>query len=290
VWASGWYDPVPDPGKDGPVASSGKKWLIGCGVGCAAFTLLLILATVGGGLLMMRPFNKAVDNQKQLEARFGSREDYIPLPDGITADRIKAFLAVRTELMHHCDSFEDIAASFQQMDELDKHGEDPPVGAVLKGVGDVMGSAFSIAGEIGALTNSRNNELLKNSMGLGEYTWLYVLVYNSWLGNSPNQGFEGDSNDGFSEREQGQIQGLMLNHARALEEVDRHKEANLWRDEAGRLARSEGGVPFASGNLPSEITAALMPYRTMLEGSYCAAMSEFDLGRVKKKGFTIHTE
>jgi hypothetical protein len=175
------------------------------------------------------------------------------------------------------------------MDKLDQQGDDPPVGEILKGVGNVMGSAMSMAGEIGALTASRNNELLKNKMGLGEYAWIYVMTYNSWLGYTPNTEYQGDSSEGFSERESSFIKQLMLNHARALEEVERHQEANLWRDEAGRLSRSEGRVPFNAGSLPPEITAALVPYRTRLEASYCAAMAQFDLGNIKKKGFSIQS-
>ena len=45
------------------MADSGKKWLIGCGVGCGAVILLGILLSVGGSLYLMGPFNKAVDAQ-----------------------------------------------------------------------------------------------------------------------------------------------------------------------------------------------------------------------------------
>lgn len=273
------------------MAGKGRKWLIGCGAGCGAFTLIMIFIAVGGGYLMMKPFNQAVQKQATLEEQFGSREDFVPLPDGLTADRIAAFLVVRQELMNKCGAFEDIAASFRQMDELDKgDGQDPPVGDVLKGVGNVMGSAFSVAGEIGALTNSRNNELLKNHMGLGEYTWIYVLAYYSWLGHEPGTGLEGEGHGGFSGSERQVFRQLMQNHARALEETGRTDEANRWRDEAERLHRSEGEAPFPSGDLPAEITAQLAPYRAKFEATYCAAMSEFELGRVQKKGLSFRSE
>ena len=60
------------------MAGTGRKWLIGCGVGCGAVVLLGILLSVGGSLYMMRPFNKAVEAQKALEVEFGSRDSYIP--------------------------------------------------------------------------------------------------------------------------------------------------------------------------------------------------------------------
>ena len=250
----------------------------------------MILVTVGGSILMMRPFNKAASQQEELKVKFGAREEFIPPPVSLTPDRIHRFLAVRQELMQHCAQFTDIAGSFQKMEELDAQGDDPPVGEILKGVGNIMGSVFSVAGEIGALNHSRNNELLKNEMGLGEYIWIYVLAYNSWLGFEPNTGFEGDDTGGFSVKEAGYIRSLILNHASALEEVGRTKEAKLWREEAGHLERSEGRVPFSSGNLPSEVTAALAPYRSKFTATYCPAMAEFDLGRVKKKGLSFRSD
>jgi hypothetical protein len=272
------------------LASKGKQWLIGCGVGCATLTVLLILVTVGGSLIMMRPFNKAVEAQKELTAIHGEREDYVPPPDGITADRMERFLAVRRELMNHCGQFEEIAGSFRQMEELDKGGDDPPVGEVLKGVGNIMGSVFSIAGEIGALNNSRNNELLKNGMGLGEYTWIYVLSYFSWLGNDPDIGLDSHEGGSSSSREVKMILQMMRNHARALEEVGRTAEANLWRDEAQRLTRSGELVPFAAGDLPAEITGPLYKFRDALESTFCPYMAEFELGKVQKRGFSYHNE
>ena len=68
------------------VAGSGKKWLVGCGVGCGAVVLLGILLTVGGSLYMMKPFNKAVDAQKALEAEYGTRETYIPLKGTVAGE------------------------------------------------------------------------------------------------------------------------------------------------------------------------------------------------------------
>lgn len=271
------------------MAGTGKKWLIGCGVGCAAFMLIGIVLTVGGGFLMMRPFNQAVDQQAELIEIYGHRQDYVPSPDGITRDRLKSFLAVRASLEDYCDRFDEIAQSFREMEKLDTADEEPPMGDILKGVGNVMGSAFSMAGEIGNFTAQRNTALLAHEMGMGEYTWIYVLTYNSWLGYEPNTGFEGDQSEGFSDRESRVIKQLMLNHAEALEKVGRQEEAKIWRDEAGRLSRSEGRVPFASGNLPSEISSALIPYRTRLEGAYCPAMSQFDLNQVKKRGLSIQS-
>ena len=75
------------------MAGKGKKILVGCGIGCAAAVVLTIIVTVGGGLLMMRPFNRAIDDQKTLSAQYGDREAYRPPVEVVTPERLERFLA-----------------------------------------------------------------------------------------------------------------------------------------------------------------------------------------------------
>jgi len=272
------------------VAGTGKKWLIGCGVGCAATSLLAIIITIGGGLLLTRPFGKAVDAQKALTSEFGSRESYEPGPGGIAPDRMEAFLAVRRALLPSCAEFEKIGASFEAMEELDKDGDEPSTGEMLKGVGNVMGSVFGIAGEIGKVTQRRNEALLEQEMGLGEYTWIYVLAYNVWLANAPNTEFSGDAGHPYQGQELKTVRRLLENYTEALRRAGMMEQAEIWSREAARLDRVDSGVPFTDGELPGEFIDSFAPYRRQLEKTYCPAMAAFDLGRVQKKGFSYHSD
>jgi len=271
------------------MAGSGRKWLIGCGVGCAAAVLLLILLIVGGGFLMTRSFDRAAGHQKQLAELYGSREDFIPPADGIGPDRIERFLAVREILMDNCAGFQDIAADFRSMEDLENQADDVSKVESFRRVRRLMGSVFGIAGRIGELSAARNEALLANGMGLGEYTWIYVLAYYSWLGNTPGSGLDNEGT-GFSRQELDLVCRLMLNHAAALAEAGRTEDAEYWRNEVERLERADGGVPFQHENLPREVVAAFAPYRTRFEATYCPEMAEFDLGRVEKKGLSYHSE
>jgi len=272
------------------VAGSGKKWLVGCGVGCGAVVLLGILLSVGGSLYMMRPFNQAIDVQKELVAEYGPREAYIPGPQGITSDRLEAFLAVRRAVMPMCEEFRKIADSFAAMDELDKGGQEPSKGEMFKAVGNLTGDIFGMVGNMGRFTQLRNQALLDQGMGLGEYIWIYVLVYNSWKGHRPNQDIDGQSERGFSTSERKVILRLVRNHAEALAEAGLTDQALLWEKEAGLMERTETGVPFKDGGLPQEMIRGFLPYEKKLDNLYCEATSSFELNRIQKKGLSIRSE
>ena len=272
------------------MAGSGKKWLVGCGVGCGAAVLLGILLSVGGSLYMMQPFNKAVDAQKALEAEFGTREAYIPPAEGITPDRLEAFIAVRRALVPMCEEFRKIGDSFAAMDELDKGGDEPSKGEIFIAIGGLTGNIFGMVGNIGRFTEQRNQALLDGGMSLGEYIWIYVLVYNSWQGQVPNRDFDGDAKGDMSAKEQKVVRTLVRKHAEALASAGMVAEAALWEDEADRMKRSETGVPFKDGHLPEGLTRVFQPYSGKLESLYCAATSSFEMNRIKKKGLTISSD
>jgi hypothetical protein len=272
------------------VAGSGKKWLVGCGVGCGAAVLLGILLTVGGSIYMMRPFNKAIDAQKALVAEFGPRDSYIPPPQGITPDRLEKFIAVRRNLVPLCAEFREIGDSFKAMDELDKGGEEPSKGEAFKAVGNVMGNVFGLIGNLGRFTEQRNLALLEQEMSLGEYIWIYVMAYNSWLGQEPNQDFDDNEGSGYSANERKLIRTLMLNHIEALASAGMNDQADTWKNEEGTMARSEVGVPFNGRDLPAPYVGQFLAYEKELEALYCEATSSFELNRMKKKGLSITSD
>lgn len=267
------------------MASTGKKWLIGCGAGCAVSALLMIVITVGTAIVMTKPFSKAVDAQEQLNASFGTRNEFIPPCQGLTCDRVEAFLQVRESMMQDCAGFEEVQAKFKVMDDLDNSEEEPSKGEIVKGVGNIMGAVFSIGGKIGNVTLVRNEALLANEMSLGEYNWLFILIYYSWLDYQPNTGFDTDSDRGLTGTERELILALMEKHAADCEKNGDGVSAKNWREEAGKMKRSGEGVPFKDKPFPAALVRILQPYQHDLESRYCPAMAEFELGSIKKEGF-----
>lgn len=273
------------------MAGTGKKWLIGCGVGCAVAALLGILVTVGGGILMTRPFNRAVTSQRELTENLGAREDYVPPLEGMTRAQLKRFHAVRLALAPMCATFEAAASKFQAMDAFDEGPEDPSVGETLHAVGGVMGAALGMAGNIGKHTELRNQALLEQQMSLGEYIWIYVLVYHSALEYAPNTSFESSEQDeDFSRKERRLVRDLLDNHVASLTAAGLVNEAGLWQLESDRILDSERGVPFEDSELPPALAHVLAPFRDKLDNLYCAETSSFELSLIRKNGLSFHSE
>jgi hypothetical protein len=269
------------------VDGTGKKWLVGCGIGCGAAILLVVLISVGGSLYLMKPLNKAIESQTALIDAFGERQNYIPPPQGITVDRLEMFLTIRRQLMPMCEEFTKMGDNFAAMDELDQGGEDPSKSEVFKAMGQMMGGIGGMLGNIGRFTELRNQILLENGMGLGEYIWIYVLAYNSWQGHVPNIDFDDDSGGTMSSAERKVMRTLIAHHAEALTAAGRADEAALWEREIGRMKRSETGIPFRDGELPPSVIRAFLPYEAELESLYCAPMSGFEMNRLQKRGMSF---
>ena len=261
------------------MAGTGKKWLVGCGVGCGSLILISILFSVVGGFFFMRPLDRAVESQKVLADVYGEFDGFRP-PARLDPERITIFVTIRRDMMSLCPKFEAITARFRAMDEIDDT-EDPSPGQIFQGLKGVMGAVFGMGQAMGEVLQVRNEALQEHGMGLGEYTWIYVMT--------PNTGIDRPEGAGYRGHKLGVIVTLMGNHAEVLDAAGRLEDAAVWRNEAGRLQRVDEGVPFAGGALPASLARSLAPYRDHLEKTYCPAMAEFDLDRIEKKGMSYHT-
>lgn len=282
------------------MASTARKWLVGCGLGCGGAIVISIAAPLLFGLVAMRPMNRAVDAQKELTAAMGDRDSYSP-PAGVPApERLEAFLAVRRAVLPQCERFTKIAADFARMDELGAASDKPGKGELFRAVTRLSGSVLGIVGDIGQLTEARNQALLDQKMGLGEYTWLYTLIYHSWLehpvpgvshrrhGEDVEAGKEGQEKHVHVRRQRAALIGMMRRHAGALTAAGQAEQAQRWRDEADRMEQKDADAPFADGGLPPEWAAAFAARGDELRATWCEPMAEYELGEVTKSGLSIN--
>ena len=276
------------------MASTTRKWLVGCGLGCGGAIVIAIGIPLLFGLAKMGPMNRAVDTQKELTAALGDRDSYTPPAGAPAPERLDAFLAVRRAVLPQCERFTRIAADFARMDDLGAGSDQPSRGEVFRSVARLSGSVVGIVGDIGKLTEARNEALLAQRMGMGEYTWLYTLVYHSWL-EHPVPGVRRRADgDGEVEkhvsvkRQRVALLGMMHRHAAELAQAGQADQAQVWRDEADRMERRDAEVPFAGGSLPPEWAAAFDTRGDDLRAAWCGPMAEYELGEVRKSGLSIH--
>lgn len=154
-----------------------KKWVTGCAIGCGLVVVigcLLVLGSYLGVKKMIRAAKETKAGMDSVTERFGSAADFAPDPTGrVPPERIEAFLLVRELSSPERGRLE---ASLAQLSGTDT-GSNQTVGRIVQSVQAGMG----FLPQMMAYINSRNAAFLEANLGLGEYLYLYALIYESWL-------------------------------------------------------------------------------------------------------------
>ena len=273
------------------MAGTTAKILGGCGIGC----LLAAVLAVGMGWMgyrwtegMIATVDEAEDVQRRLEEQFPGVDGFVPVADPWPpADRLEVFVAIREALDEPRRELGEAISGLAPGD-----GE----GGVMTGLGAAR-AGLAIAPRTVEFVVSRNRALLEHGMGFGEYTWLYWLTYNAWLGHPADDSLlheliaahqRGDGSvrfqmDGGPEPERLTWQlrrdiTMMLEKLAAGLAGDAANEEvhRLVNAELARLADDPARVPFSDG-LPEPLAAGLEPYRARLEAAYSRATNPFEL-------------
>jgi len=287
-----------------------SKWLMGCGIGCGAIIIIAIIVIVGAYFFVKDKVDyvKEIEaTSEELEDRYGQVRDFTPDPSGaISPDRIETFLTIRenTEFLRnrmerHFESFSGDIEDVEQEDESFW----TIVNLVKKGIG--------IIPKIVEYYRERNEILLGEGMGLGEYYYIYVIGYYSWLnksiedgpkfplmdsdefGNFKWQNFDENYQDyeefGEDVRDKRKRRIIRKIHRvivpmmeRQLRELmDEQNRDSAWQNtlesEIELLDESSRRIPWEDG-LPEVIEISLQPYRDRFETSYNAMVNPLEIG------------
>ncbi len=288
------------------MAGAGKKWLIGCGIGCGLF-VLIVGGLVGGGFFAAKRFADRADKIEttfnRMDAEYGEASDFVPELDGhVPSDRMEIFLAVRDEMT---EVQQEVSGLFTTLDGESGAGVIAKVKAGIKFVPSLL-----------IFIEERNNIMLDQGMGVGEYQYIYALAYYDLLGRDPSDGpgftvvsndedhdndswnwniqaSEDDEEDTRANRERevrrfvNKVQSQVLaNQLEALGEagyVD-GLDFDTWRAavaaEAAAMDRESLRILWEEG-LPDQIRASLEPYRVRLDATYDPMTSILEMGLVE---------
>ncbi|MFQ5718594.1 MAG: hypothetical protein ACE5IK_03510 [Acidobacteriota bacterium] len=305
-----------------------NKILVGCGIGCGGLLLLAVISGVGGVMWVrgtMAGFNEAIDVRQQIEARHGPAEAFVPAADGaISPSTMTAFLAVRTATDPARTALRTNFSALPVTEDAARELHDKPFLEKLASVWHIGGSAMRLAGTMGDFFAARNQALLDHDLGMGEYTFVYVLAYYSLLHHSPDdgpdnvrvEGLEDDdepfslniepsdgSGEGRQDRSRRQGTGALKEQVRRtvlailrnqLDALDETAENTGWATrlaaEIRKMEDHEVGVPWST-ELPPAIGNSLEPYRDQLEATYSPLVNPFELGRNRRRGsFAIQSD
>jgi hypothetical protein len=261
--------------------STGQKWLIGCGVGCGV--LVLVAAMAGTGACYMfkdiaEEFEEVKASHDAVVAEFGEHDQFTPAADGSVApERMQAFLAVRAGMQESRAKLHELFAKFPP-------DEDNGFMMFFKVIGGMAGMIDDAV----AYIDARNNVLMDNGIGYGEYLYIYTSVYYAWLERDLADGpmhdgqriFDGgDSTFGVNQSYKSYrkfMLAVLRNQLDALpEEADDAWRARLLQ-EIDATDRDRQHIVWR-GDLPPALEASIEPFRAELEASYDEMTNCFEL-------------
>jgi hypothetical protein len=294
--------PLEDAGPPTPEQPRRRRrsgWFYGCGLGCALF-LIAGLGLCGYGAFhtarMIQRLDHSVVAAAQQEERFGAPAAFTPSPDGaIPAPRMAAFLSVRDALEEPRKALIEI---FETMPIGQLRDEDLEAMPLLGKLRTALLAGRSAAGMVQRVTeiySVRDQAMLEAGIGMGEYAYIYTVVYYSWLGHDPEDGPRTDAreaSEGASQEFRVQAGRVMARLRTDLIQILRNQLAALppdtpaaWRieleAEIARMEREERRSPWL-GSVPAAIAASLEPHRLRLEASYNPLTNPFELARTRR--------
>jgi len=283
-------------------SSTASKWLIGCGIGCGVVILLLAFAGVGGYFFVKNIVNGFEETEAIADAlteRYGEIKDFCPDPGGaIGPERVEAFLSVRNSMEPAKEKLESSIIILSDEERESQFKEEPSPGVLTK-----IKTGFGIIPLIAEFYTRCNEALLDAEMGLGEYYFIYVVSYYSWLGKSPGDGLEynlvdeddekrgvywrrrrnedlEDRQDDVLKQLHRQILPMLKNQLAKLTRIDVSPIRDPWREtlaaeieamEADRLR-----LLWQDG-LPDVLEASLKPFRARLEVTYSKVLNALEM-------------
>ena len=281
-------------------SSPATKWLIGCGLGCGVVIIIIIILATGGYFFvknLVEGFEETEATMETLIERYGEIRDFCPDPDGaIKSERIEAFLAVRSSLDPVKEKLQDSIDILSDEKRKDESKEEASPGVLSK-----IKTGFGLIPLFSEFINIRNQALLDNEMGIGEYIFIYVVAYYSWLGKSPADGlqhgffqreedrgrFAWDEEDTLEDRLDRLLKRLhkltlpmLKNQHTKVTESDGYRVNESWltalKAEIEAMEADRFRLPWQDG-LPDALNKSLQPFRERLETTYSQVLNPLEM-------------
>jgi hypothetical protein len=284
---------------------SSSKWLLGLGIGCGGAVVIVILLVIAGYFFIRtttQGFRESDGLMKSLTAKYGRIEEFCPDPRGaIPAGRLEVFLGVRESAAGARTKLEEsLELLAKDRDARGEHGRSP--GNIFQSLKTGMG----MVPQISDFLKARAQALLDREMGAGEYYYLYVIGYYSWLKKTPMDGaglrFGGPGTNSSDPDDQDamtvskdmnllrihrlvlpmlQCQLAKLGSGGATEAEGKWREALAAEVKAMEADRYR--LPWQDG-VPAEIDNSLRPFRERLEAEFSRMADLFEISSSQRLG------
>jgi hypothetical protein len=270
--------PNPEPGKQ----KGSRK-------GCLIITLTISFVIASGFYFLTAGVRDAKHIEQTLVDRFGWAEEYTPPLDGsIELQRIEAFIRVREAVQTDCTDYQAVLMSINELDKLETDQESSPSEAASTGLQGLK-SAFSAGPRMVKFSTTRNQALLAEEMGLGEYLYIYLTTYGEQLARESVSDFSNMEEAYVSERARKEYAQILTNQLLALQAGEQQSSSptlvtDLWA-EIEALTNGLRTSPWPNGPT-GKTRESLAPYHQHLVSLYCSGIVKIELLQ-KNRGFQL---
>ncbi len=266
----------------------------GCGTGCLSLIIILVLFFAGSYFFIknrLDSFEKIDESEQKLETVYGSIYDFTPDIDvNYSSQRIKKFIEIRSSIAPEKNELDSALSGMQN--EIEEIIGDPSFWDILT----IVKSGFELIPDIVRYYMARNDALVENGMGLGEYKYIYYTAYYVILDKSPSDGpkfrLEGEGNDESDQYGDEVFEKRLVKISSYVNQLAREHLANLREllgitdpenpslplieKEISRLNSDSTLLPWKAGK-PDFITAPFNEFITELNESYSFLINPLEL-------------
>jgi len=250
-------------------------------------TLATVLFFIGAGIYF---FILPIQESKRLEQALIDRYDwptlYVPAAHGgVEPQRVEKFIRVREAVQDNCRTFQGILDSVIRLETLESD-EDLAADEKASEGFDSLKDMFSAAPTFLEFMDARNNALLAEEMGLGEYIYIYLAAYGKQLAREADGRYAEQEDAFLSPRERKEYAQILGNQLTALETTEITAETRtLVADLKAAISATEDesrASPWPNGP-PGRTRDSLAPYRERLSALYCEGIVRVEVLQ-KKRG------
>lgn len=273
---------IPKSEKPGRRSKSSRRWRL--------LVLVTIVFFIAAGIyFVLVPIQQSKRLEQALVERFNWANEYIPPASGIIPpERAEKFIRVREAVQPNCAIFQGILDGVMKLESMESN-PDMSAGEKASESIESLQSMFSAAPNFLEFMDARNNSLLIEEMGLGEYMYIYLAAYAPQLATEGDSRYADQKEAYISTRARNEYVQILGNQLTALETSGSNTSTralvNTLQSEITALQNGSHTSPWPNGP-PAMTDESLAPYREQLDNLYCQGIVEIELTQ-KNRGLNF---
>lgn len=257
--------------------------------GCLLLVIALVFITASAVYFSTAGIRDAKRLEQTLIDRYDWANNYTPAIDGaIPPQRVEKFIRVRQAVQTQCLDYQAVLSSIASLDNIESNPDTTASEAASTGMAGFK-SAFSAGPKMIKFSDTRNQALLDEEMGLGEYMYIYLTAYGQQLASESASPYSGMEEAYLSPRARKEFIQILNNQLAAIEASgEQASNADLvkhLRQEIEALETGSQLSPWPNGPVGAA-RESLASYQQELAGLYCSGVVRIELLQ-KNRGFRL---